>query len=52
MITVIGWEQYNLWIKKFKDMKEVRQYVKENPNLTIIAMSGKIKYKSSMVRIR
>ena len=49
---MIGWEHYNLWIKYFKDIKEVKQYIKNNPNQAVVVFSGKIKYKAGGISQR
>lgn len=46
MITVIGWRQYSLWIKHFKDIKTVKEFIKVNPGYMIVAVEGKIVYES------
>ena len=52
MINIIGWGRYSLWIKHLKDLNAVKKYIKENQGHCIVAVSGKIKYKSIGVKVK
>lgn len=50
MITVVEWSRYSLNIKYFKTLKQVKQYAKENPGHCIVAVRGKVLYKSNIIK--
>lgn len=49
VFTMIGWRRYNLWVKYFNTMEQAKEYIRNNPQNSVVVVKGEILYKTMSV---